>query len=158
MKAAVYDSYGQPDVVKLVDIEVPTPKSHEILIKVQATTVNRTDTAFRSARYSVNRLFSGIIRPKFPVLGNEFAGYIVSKGASVKGFNEGDRVFGYNDKSFGAHAEYLTIGENEAVALIPNNMSYQEAAPLTEGAHYALCNIRAANVKPGQDALVYGAT
>ncbi len=158
MKAAVYNSYGPPHVVKLADLDVPVPKPDEMLIKVQATTVNRTDTGFRSAEYVVSRLFSGIIRPKFPVLGNEFAGYVVSKGAEVKEFKEGDRVFGYNDISFGAHAEYMTISENKAVALIPENLSYQEAAPLTEGAHYALCNIRAAKVKPGQDVLVYGAT
>lgn len=158
MKAAVYNSYGPPHVVKLTDLEVPVPKPGEILIKVQATTVNRTDTGFRSAEYVVSRLFSGIIRPKSPVLGNEFAGYVVSKGDSVKEFKEGDKVFGYNDISFGAHAEYMTIGENNAVALIPGNLSYLEAAPLTEGAHYALCDIRAAKVKPGQDVLVYGAT
>ncbi|ODS81630.1 MAG: NADPH:quinone oxidoreductase [Cytophagaceae bacterium SCN 52-12] len=158
MKAAVYNSYGPPHVVKLADLDVPVPKPSEMLIKVEATTVNRTDTGFRSAEYVVSRLFSGIIRPKFPVLGNEFAGYVVKAGAEVKEFKEGDRVFGYNDASFGAHAEYITVGENDAVALIPDNLSYREAAPLTEGAHYALCDIRAAKVRPGQDVLVYGAT
>lgn len=158
MKAAVYNSYGPPHVVTLANLEIPVPKPDEILIRVQAATVNRTDTGFRSAEYVVSRLFSGIIRPKFPVLGSEFAGDIVGTGKNVKEFKEGDRVFGFNDSSFGAHAEYMTISENKAVALIPENLSYQEAAPVTEGAHYALCDIRAAKVKPGQDVLVYGAS
>ncbi len=158
MKAAVYSSYGPPDVVTLTNLEIPVPGPDEILIRVQASTVNRTDTGFRSAEYVVSRLFSGIIKPKFPVLGNEYAGYVVNTGSKVKEFKEGDRVFGYNDTSFGAHAEYMTISENSAVTLIPRSLSYAEAAPLTEGAHYALCNIRAAGVKAGQDVLVYGAT
>ena len=158
MKAAVYNSYGPPHVVALADLEIPVPKPDEILIRVRATTVNRTDTGIRSAVYVVSRLFSGIIRPKFPVLGNEFAGDVVSTGEKVKEFKEGDRVFGYNDTSFGGHAEYLSIRENDAVDHIPDNLSYREAAPLTEGAHYALCNIRAARVKAGQNVMVYGAT
>lgn len=158
MKAAVYHSYGPPEVVRLTQLEIPTPKPNEIQVKVQASTVNRTDAGFRSAEYVVSRLFSGIFKPKYPVLGSEFAGIVTAKGAGVNEFAIGDRVYGYDDVRFGGHAEYLTIGEDKAVAKIPASLTFSEAAPLTEGAHYALCNIRAAKVEAGDDVLVYGAT
>jgi NADPH:quinone reductase-like Zn-dependent oxidoreductase len=158
MKAAVYHSYGPPSVVQLADIDRPLPKPYEIQVKVFVSTVNRTDTGIRSAVYVISRLFSGIFKPKYPVLGNEFAGEVTAIGSKVTEFKKGDRVFGYNDHSFGAHAEYLTIDSRKAVAQIPDSLSFTEAAPLTEGAHYALCILRAAKVKAGDDILVYGAT
>lgn len=158
MKAAIYQSYGPPEVVHVEEIETPKIKPHEFLVKVHVATVNRTDCGFRSAEYVVSRLFSGLLKPRIPVLGNEFSGEIVETGALVRAYRVGDRVFGYNDTSFGAHAEYLVARETDALDLVPDNLSYMEAAPLTEGAHYALCNIRAAGVKPGQTVMVYGAT
>lgn len=158
MKAAVYRSYGPPEVIQLTDMDIPVLKSNEILVKVYAATLNRTDCGFRSAEYVVSRLFSGLLRPNFPVLGNEFAGQVTGIGSDVTEFKVGDRVFGYDDHAFGAHAEYKTIKEKGAVSLIPSNLTYEQAAPLTEGAHYALSNIRAAKVQPGHHVLVYGAT
>jgi NADPH:quinone reductase-like Zn-dependent oxidoreductase len=158
MKAIVHTQYGPPEVVKLMEVPKPTPKNNEVLIKVYASTVNRTDSGFRSAEYFVSRFWSGLLRPKYKTLGCEFSGIIEEVGKEVTGFKIGDKVFGYNDETFGGHAEYLTIAEDKAIATIPGNLTFTEAAPISEGAHYALCNIRASKIKRGQKVLVYGAT
>ncbi len=158
MKSAIYSEYGPPEVVKLVEVEKPVPNNNEVLIKVIATTVNRTDCGFRSAQYFISRFFSGLFKPKYKTLGNEFAGVIEMVGKDVKLFQIRDRVFGYNDVKFGAHAEFMVLAENDAIAAMPDNFTFEEAAPLTEGGHYALGDIRAAKVKPGQNVLVYGAS
>ena len=158
MRAIINTVYGPPEVVKLLEVEKPVPKYNEVLIKIHASTVNRTDCGFRSAEYFISRFFSGLFRPKFKTLGNEFAGEIEAIGKEVTSFNIGDKVFGYNDTKFGAHAEYMTMAENEAITTMPGNLSYEEAAPITEGGHYALCDIRAAKIKSGQNILIYGAT
>jgi NADPH:quinone reductase-like Zn-dependent oxidoreductase len=158
MKAAIYTKYGPPEVVQLREIPKPIPNDNQLLIKVHATTVNRTDCGFRSAEYFISRFFSGLIRPKNKTLGNEFAGEIVAIGKDVKSLTPGDKVFGYNDTMFGAHAEYMVMTENEPITTMPTGLTYEEAAPITEGAHYALCDIRAAKIKSGQKILINGAT
>ena len=158
MKAAVYKEYGPPEVVRIEETERPVPKSDEVLVKVYATTVNRTDCGFRSAEYFISRFFSGLFRPKFGILGNEFAGIIDETGKDVRLFNVGDKVFGYNDTRFGAHAEFMAIAETDAIAAIPGDITFEQAAPITEGAHYALGNIRAAKVSAGQNVMIYGAS
>lgn len=158
MKAIVHTKYGPPEVVKLMEVPKPIPKNKEVLVKVYASTVNRTDAGFRSAEYFISRFWSGLLRPKYTILGCEFSGIIEEVGKNVTTFKKGDKVFGYNDKTFGGHAEYLTIAENEAVEILPENVNFYEAAPITEGAHYALNNIRAAKIESGQNVLVYGAT
>lgn len=158
MKAIIYTRYGPPGVARLTELEKPVPKDNEVLIKVHATTVNRTDCGFRSAEYFIVRFFSGLIRPKNKVLGNEFAGEIEAVGKEVSLFKPGDRVVGYNDAKFGAHAEYMVMPESGAMAIMPQHFSYSQAAPMTEGAHYALCDIRAAKIKSGQQVLINGAT
>jgi NADPH:quinone reductase-like Zn-dependent oxidoreductase len=158
MKACVYTKYGPPEVVKLMDVPKPIPKDNELLIRVYASTVNRTDAGFRSAEYFISRFWSGLFRPKYQILGCEFAGIIEEIGSSVKSFKKGDKVFGFNDKTCGGHGEYLTISETDAVTTLPDNLNFGEAAALTEGAHYALVDIRAAKVEYGQQVLVYGAT
>lgn len=158
MKACVYTRYGGPEVVQLADIPKPTPADNEMLIKVRASTVNRTDCGFRSAEYFISRLFTGLFKPKNLVLGNEFAGEIEQTGKDVTEFKPGDKVFGFNDKTLGAHAEYMIMKESDAITTMPKDLTYEEAAPITEGAHYALCDIRAAKITPGQNVLVYGAT
>lgn len=158
MKAVVYTQYGPPEVVQLAEIPKPVPKDNEVLIKVHATTVNRTDCGFRSAEYFIVRFFSGLLRPKNQVLGNEFAGEIEAVGKNVTTFKPGDEVFGYNDENFGAHAEYMVMREQGAITTMPATMTYNEAAPLTEGGHYALCDIIAAKVQFGHKVLVNGAT
>lgn len=158
MKASIYTRYGPPEVLQLVEVPKPTPNDNEVLIKIYATTVNRTDCGFRSAQYFISRFFSGLFKPKNQILGNEFAGVIEAIGKDVKSFNIGDKVFGYNDTRFGAHAEYMAMAENEPITTMPLNITYEEAAAITEGGHYALCDIRAAKVKAGQNVLVYGAS
>ncbi|RCR66687.1 NAD(P)-dependent alcohol dehydrogenase [Larkinella punicea] len=158
MRAGVYTAYGPPEIVQIKDVARPVPKENEVLIKVHATTVNRTDCGFRSAEYFIVRFFSGLFRPKQPILGNEFAGEVTEIGKEVTAFKPGDRVFGYNDSQFGAHAEYMVMAENDAIAPMPPAMTYEEAAPISEGGHYALCDIRAAKIRKGQAVLINGAT
>jgi NADPH:quinone reductase-like Zn-dependent oxidoreductase len=158
MKAAVQTRYGPPEVVRISEVQKPTLKDDEVLVKVHATTVNRTDCACRAARPFFMRLFTGLVRPRAMVLGNEFAGVLESVGAGVTSFEVGDKVFGYNEGPFGAHADYMSIPEGGSVATMPANVTYEQAAASTEGSHYALSHIRAAKIQSGQDVLVYGAT
>ena len=158
MKAAVQTRYGRPDVVQIVEVEKPTPKDNEVLVKVHATTVNRTDCACRAAKPFFMRFFTGLTRPRATVLGNEFAGVVEAVGSGVTAFELGDRVFGYNEGPFGAHAEYLSIPADGSLATMPANVTYAQAAASTEGSHYALAQIRGAKIQSGQDVLVNGAT
>ena len=107
MKAAVHTRYGPPEVVQVSEIDKPTIKADELLIKVHAATVNRTDCGFRAAKPFIVRFFSGLTRPRATVLGNEFAGVVEAVGSEVTSFEVGDRVFGYSEGRFGAHAEYM---------------------------------------------------
>jgi NADPH:quinone reductase-like Zn-dependent oxidoreductase len=158
LKAAVNTRYGPPDVVSVMEVQKPVPRNNQVLVKVFASTCNRTDCGFRSAQYFISRLFTGLFKPRFKTLGNEFGGQVEETGKDVTLFRKGDRVFGYNDRNCGAHAEYMVIGEKEGIALMPRNTSYEEAAAITEGAHYALCDLRAAKVTAGQKILVNGGT
>lgn len=158
MKAIVYTKYGPPEVAKLMEVDKPIPKDNEVLVKVYASTVNRTDAGFRSAEYFISRFWSGLLRPNNQILGCEFAGIIEEIGQGVTTFKKGDKVFGYNDKTWGGHGEYLTIAESDAITYLPGNLNFDEAAPIAEGAHYALNNIKASKIESGQNALVYGAT
>jgi NADPH:quinone reductase-like Zn-dependent oxidoreductase len=158
VKAAVQTRYGPPEVVLISEVERPSTGDNGVLVKIHATTVNRTDCAYRAAKPFFMRFLTGPIRPRATILGTEFAGVVEEVGSAVTTFHAGDKVFGYNEGPFGAHAEYMSIPENGSLATMPANMTYQEAAPSTEGSHYALAHIRAAKVKSGQDILVYGAT
>ena len=158
MRAAVRTRYGPPDVVRVAEVEKPAAKDGEVLVRVHATTVNRTDCGLRAAKPFIYRFFTGLRRPRLTVLGNEFAGEVEAVGRGVTSFKVGDRVFGFNDSSFGAHAEYMTMPEDGLLATMPANLTYEEAAPGTEGSHYALALIRTAKLQNGQDVLVNGAT
>lgn len=158
MRAALYHRYGGPEVVSIAEIPTPVPKDGEVLVKIYCSTVNRTDTGFRSAQYFISRLFTGLLRPKRPLLGTEFAGEVVGMGRGVTLFRRGDRVFGYDEYAFGGNAEFKTIDESASITTIPEGIDYLHAAALTEGSHYALNTIRAARVKQGDTVMVYGAT
>jgi NADPH:quinone reductase-like Zn-dependent oxidoreductase len=146
-------------VVRIAEVERPTPGDRELLVKVYATTVNRTDCHYRSGRPWIMRpLLSGLTRPRATVLGNEFAGQVAGVGRDVTSFQIGDRVFGYTEGPFGAHAEYLVIRDDGRVAVMPARLGYEQAAPGTEGGHYALSHIRRARIGSGHNVLVYGAT
>lgn len=158
MKAIAYEKYGPPDVLHLVEVEQPTARDAEVLIKVHATTVNRTDIAFRRAEYFVNRLFSGLFRPKQRVLGSEFAGVVAAVGKDVSRFRVGDRVFGLSTFKFGAHAEYLRMDERRSIATIPDNLSFEEAAAVCEGMMLAYNYIRRIDFATPRSILINGAT
>lgn len=158
MKAAIHTRYGPPEVVHIKEIPKPEPQAGQMLVKVMASTVTRTDCGFRSAEYFISRFWSGLFKPKQQTLGCEFAGVVEQTGSDAGEFRPGDRILGYNDVAFGGHAEYLLARATDAVAPIPGNLSFAEAAALTEGAHYALCDIRAARVQKGDSVMVYGAS
>jgi NADPH:quinone reductase-like Zn-dependent oxidoreductase len=158
MKAIVYERYGPPEVAQLKEVTKLVPKENDVLVKIHATTVNRTDCGFRSAEYFIVRFWSGLITPNNKILGSEFAGVVEEVGKNVTSFRIGDKVFGYNDKTFGGHAEYMTMNADSSIAHMPDNVSFHQAAAITEGAHYALCDLRAAKIKAGQDVLINGAT
>lgn len=158
MRAAVAREYGPPEDITIEELPDPRPARDEMLVRVHATTVNRTDCAFRRASPWISRFLSGLRRPKQPVFGTEFAGVVEMVGPDVTAFGIGDRVFGYREPQFGCHAEYVVVGQGEYVARIPDHVSFEHAAAATEGAHYALTAIRSAGVADGQSVLVYGAT
>jgi NADPH:quinone reductase-like Zn-dependent oxidoreductase len=158
MKAAVYTRYGPPDVVHIEEVDKPDPADDELLVKVHATTVNRTDCGYRAGTPFIVRFFSGVRGPKAKILGSEFAGEVEAIGRGVTSFEVGDRVFGYSEGPFGAHAEYMTVRESSPIATMPPDLGFETAAPGTEGSHYALSYIRKLHIEGGQDVLVYGAT
>lgn len=158
MRAIVYTKYGPPEVARLMEVPKPQPKKNEVLVKVYSSTVNRTDCGFRSANYFISRFWTGLLRPKYQILGCEFAGIVDQVGPQVTTFKKGDRIFGFNDRTCGGHGEYLNIAETDAISIIPEICSFDEAAALLEGGHYALVDIKAAKIKSGQNVLVYGAT
>lgn len=158
MKAVVYTKYGPPGVLKIKDIEKPKPKSNEVLIKVHYSTVNGTDCGYRSAKYFVSRLVTGLLKPKYIVTGSEFAGEIVEVGADVTAYVVGDRVFGFDDVHGGAHAEYMVKPADGPFAIMPDGYNYEELAPAAEGATYALNVIKAVKITKGQKVMVYGAS
>lgn len=145
-------------MVRLTQVPKPAPQKQQLLVKVMATTVNRTDCGFRSAEYFISRFFSGLFKPKFNFLGCEYAGVVEAVGAEVRDYKVGDKVVGYNDYKFGGHAEYRLCDQKENLTLMPFNFSFEEAAPLLEGSHYALCDLRAAKIKKGDKVLINGGT
>lgn len=157
MKAIIYTKYGAPGVLQLKNIEKPVPKDNEILVKVHAATVNRTDCATVRAKPFFMRFVTGLFRPKKKVPGTEFAGEVVAVGKSVSSLKTGEKVFGFDDDGSGSQAQYLTIHEDNAVSM-PDGLSYEQAAPGSEGAHYAYNFINKLSLEKGQDVLVNGAT
>jgi len=157
MKAVVYNRYGSPDVLQLKDIEKPVPGPNEILVKVHAATVNRTDNATIKAIPFFARIVTGLFKPKRTTPGTEFAGEVEAIGTAVTTLRVGDRVFGFDDQGSKAQAEYLAIRE-EFATTIPGDISFEQAAAGCEGAHYARNFINKVKINPGQHVLVYGAS
>ncbi len=157
MKAAVNTRYGSPDVVRIVDTPKPTPAANELLIRVRATTVNRTDCGELRAHPFFMRLFYGLLRPNRTILGLDFAGEVAAVGAAALSFKPGERVFGMcPSSSNGAHAEYVTVPES-AVASMPADLRFDEAV-VCEGAFYASAVLTKIKLKPGHSILIYGAS
>ena len=165
MKAVVYDRYGPPEVQRLEEVEKPVPKEDEVLIKVHATTVNRLDVHTREANRRsglamtlLSRSISGLRGPRQRILGTEFAGEVEAVGAAVSEFAVGDNVFGNSGFRFGAHAEFMCMRESARIAHMPAGMSFEEAAPITDGALNALTCLTPADLRKGRTILIYGAS
>lgn len=158
MKASTYKNYGSPEVLSITEVDIPTCGPHEVLVKVKAATVNRTDCAMLTAKPFIMRFFTGCFKPKKPILGTDFAGEVVGVGASVSRCKKGDKVFGFHDMGVSSHAEYLVIKEDAAIEKMPENCSYIQAAGLCEGAHYAYFFLDKLNIVEGQKILVNGGT
>ncbi|MGH2704889.1 MAG: NAD(P)-dependent alcohol dehydrogenase [Actinomycetota bacterium] len=157
MRAVVYDRYGPPEVLRLADVERPVPKKDEVLVKVHATTVNRTDTGFRSAEYFISRFITGLVRPRRKILGSELAGEVEAVGAAVTEFGVGDRVFGVSVRG-GAHAEFVCVRQSGPLAHMPTGMTFEEAAAVCDGVILALAYLKRLQLSRGRKILVYGAS
>lgn len=158
MKAVIHKKYGPPSVLKIQNIDKPSLKDNEVLVRVYATTVNRTDCAMLSAKPFIMRFFTGLLKPKNPILGTDFAGQIEAIGKNVTSFKIGDRVFGLDDSGLSSHAQYMTLQEDKAIAIMPIKSSYEEAAASLEGTHYAYNIINKVTIEKNQKILVNGAT
>jgi NADPH:quinone reductase-like Zn-dependent oxidoreductase len=158
MKAATRTKYGPPNVLTVSELPTPVPSSNEVLIKVHAVTVNRTDCAILTGKPFIMRLFTGMFKPKRPVPGTDFAGVVEQAGKDVTRFKPGDRVFGFNDMGLASQAEYMTLGEHKNIDAIPGSIGFEQAAASLEGAHYAINFLNKVKLQAGQKALVNGAT
>lgn len=158
MKAAIRFQYGPPATLQIQELPQPVPQAGEILVKVHATTINRTDCAVLTGWPLALRAFTGLFRPKIPITGTDFAGQVEAIGQGVKTFKVGDRVWGFDDNGLGSHTQYLCIAEDKSVLKIPDHFGYAEAAASAEGAHYAVNFLNKIDVKAGQNILVNGAT
>ena len=169
MKAVICKKYGPPEVLQLAEVEKPTPKANEILIKIHATTVHIGDSKIRRLEPGMGaikdliikplmRLIIGFTGPRRKVLGMELAGEVEAVGQDVTLFKQGDQVFASTEMKFGTYAEYICLPEHGIIATKPNNMSYETSAPLSNGAIIALLMLRKAKVQSGDKVLIYGAS
>ena len=155
MTAVVHDRYGPPDVLRLAEVERPVPDEDEVLVRVHATTVTRSDCGLRAAHPFFSRFFSGLRRPKRRIAGMELAGEVEAVGAAVIDFKVGDEVFGIRG---GANAEYVCVRESGVLAHKPTALTYEEAAAVCDGAIIALGCLRKADLREGRSILIYGAS
>ena len=159
MKAVVCDRYGPPDILRITEVPRPVPRPDEVLIKIRATTVNRSDCAFRAGiPRPYARLFTGLRRPRHRILGSELSGEVEAIGPAVTGFKPGDAVFGIKAWKFGAHAEYVCMREGASLAHKPAGASFEEAAAVCDGVILALMGLRRADIRKGRSILIYGAS
>jgi NADPH:quinone reductase-like Zn-dependent oxidoreductase len=159
MKAIVCTKYGGPEVLQLQELEMPTPKENEVLIKIYTTTVTAADSMMRKGAPYIGRLFIGLTKPKHPVTGTGFSGEIVTVGNAVKQYKTGDLVFGESLLGAGTNAEYLCLAEDEILAKKPSNMTHEQLASVCDGPLTSLNLLKnKANIQSGQKVLIIGAS
>jgi len=158
MRRAQRNRYGPPNVIEIVDVEPPAPKGDEIRVRVRAATVNRSDCAVLFAQPFFMRAMTGLRTPKRDDLGSDFAGEVEAVGPAATSFSVGQRVWGFKDLGLGSHAECMVTRETEAVAPMPDGVSFEDAAASIEGAFYAYNFLNKVNVGAGSRVLVNGAT
>lgn len=158
MRAAVNTRYGPPSVVAVEEVATPSPGPRDVLVEVRCGTVNRTDCGIRGAHPWFARAITGLTRPRLTINGGEFAGVVAAVGTEVTTLGAGDRVFGYSERTLGAHAEFLTIPADGPIATIPDGVTDEAAAASTEASQYALANLRAGALNRDSDVVVFGAT
>jgi len=156
MKALVAHRYGSADVLEFEQLPIPSPQAGELLIRVIASTVNRTDTGVLSGKPCFARLFFGLRKPKRPIRGTEFAGVVEEVGDSRNDFKVGDRVFGFHDEGTNSHAEFITVSGREAIGLIPDGISFKMAAASSEGTFYAMNILRNLPLNDESSVLING--
>jgi NADPH:quinone reductase-like Zn-dependent oxidoreductase len=156
MKALIRRKYGAPNLMKIETLKIPELNNNEVLIKVHATTVNRTDCAILMAKPFIMRFFIGFTKPKKIILGTDVAGEIIQIGKAVKSFKVGDKVFGFHDLGFESQAEYMITTEKR-LFLIPQNINFKAAAASLEGAYYAFSFFQKITILPNQKILIIGA-
>jgi len=158
LKAIVYTEYGPPEVLKLTEVPKPKPKDKEILIRVHATSVTSGDWHLRKADPFIVRLFFGLFKPRRKILGGVAAGVVEAVGKDVNRFNTGDRVFGSTSMEMGSYAEYVCLSEDGVLALMPDDLSFEEAAAIPFGGNTALHFLKSAKLEKGRSVLLYGAS
>ncbi|HEV8270550.1 MAG TPA: NAD(P)-dependent alcohol dehydrogenase [Chitinophagaceae bacterium] len=159
MKAAVRSKYGSGEVLSIQEIDKPTPRDNEVMIRVYAASANRSDLHVLTGKPLFMRLFTGLFKPKLAVTGSDFAGQVEATGPAVTSFKAGDKVMGFGGGlGTGTHAQYVTFAETKRIVLMPGNINYKQAAACLEGTYYAAMGIHQLKLTAGQKALVYGAT
>jgi len=157
MKAVINQQYGSPEVLKVMDIPKPVPGAHEVLIALKASTATTPDTQMRKGTPYIGRLYTGLVGPKRPISGYDFAGVVEAIGNGVKRFKPGDRVFG-GSTTLGGYAEYKCVSENDVLLSIPEHLSFSDVVPMGNSAVTALNFLKKANITPGMKVLIYGAS
>jgi NADPH:quinone reductase-like Zn-dependent oxidoreductase len=158
MRAAHRPGYGPPSILTIREMPVPVPAAGELLVRVRAASVNRTDSGILRGKPFVFRFFAGFPRPRFTATGCDFAGEVVALGSGVRDFAPGDRVYGLDDTGLGSHAQFVAVPQTKAVLRIPDALTFAEAVGCTEGAFYAVNFLNKVPLRPGQRVLVIGGT
>eukprot|EP01080_Neovahlkampfia_damariscottae_P007929 gene7929-12397_t len=158
MKAVIQTSYGDTSVLELKELDVPKPKDDEVLVKIKTTCVNRTDCAVLGGTPFVYRLLLGTFKPSTEIVGTQFSGVVQEVGKNVEKYKKGDRVFGFDDTILKTYAEYTILPQDAALEFIPEKVSYDDAAAISEGFHYAYNMISKIGVEKGNKIMMNGAT
>ena len=158
MKAAIRNKYGLPKSIEIQHIPTPKPKPNELLVKVKASTINRTDVAILTGQPFIMRFFTGLFAPKLKSTGTDFAGIVEEVGSNVSNFKVDERVFGFDDQGIGSHREFFTIDANKPISIIPSSYDFNKSAASLEGVHYAFNFLNKVQISAKSKVLLIGGT